>query len=77
MNKLRVVLCVAIWLGAVCGPSAMAETQPPAEGAILPEIRLPAPKDADGTYLGVSTNQEFSVADIAAEVVLIEIFNMY
>jgi len=56
----------------------MAESQAPAEGASLPAIRLPAPKDADHeTYLGVSGKKEFSVADISAEVVIIEIFNMY
>jgi hypothetical protein len=69
---------LVIWLGAVCGPSAASENQAPAEGASLPEIRLPVPKDADhGTYLGVSGRKEFSVADISAEVVVIEIFNMY
>jgi len=56
----------------------MAESQAPAEGAFLPAIRLPAPKDAGHeTYLGVSGKKEFSVADIPAEVVIIEIFNMY
>jgi hypothetical protein len=34
--------------------------------------------DADhGTYLGVTGNKDFTVADITAEVVIIEIFNMY
>jgi len=56
----------------------MAESQAPAEGASLPAIRLPAPKDAGHeTYLGVSGNKEFTVADIPAEVVIIEVFNMY
>jgi hypothetical protein len=56
----------------------MAESQAPAEGASLPAIRLPASKDAGhATYLGVSGKKEFSVADIPAEVVIIEIFNMY
>jgi hypothetical protein len=78
MISLRVVLCLAIWLGGGFDPWAVAENQAPAEGASLPEIRLPAPKDADhGIYLGVSGRKEFSVGDIPAEVVVIEIFNMY
>ncbi len=56
----------------------MAENQAPVEGAPLPAITLPVPKDADhGMYLGVSGKKDFTVADIAAEVVIIEIFNMY
>ena len=78
MKKLRVALWLVIWIGAVFVSSATAESQAPAEGASLPAIRLPAPKDADHeTYLGVSGKKEFSVADISAEVVIIEIFNMY
>jgi len=78
MKTLRVTLWLAIWMGALFVSSAMAESQTPAEGASLPAIRLPAPKDAGHeTYLGVSGKKEFSVADIPAEVVIIEIFNMY
>ncbi|MBN1932280.1 MAG: redoxin domain-containing protein [Desulfobacterales bacterium] len=51
---------------------------PPKEGELLPEIVLPAPQDADGQrYLGVSGSQTFSVFDIQAEVVIIQIFSMY
>jgi hypothetical protein len=78
MKTLRVVFYLITWLGVVFGSAAVAETQAPAEGALLPTITLPAPKDADhGAYLGVSGKKEFSVADIPAEVVIIEIFNMY
>jgi len=56
----------------------MAETKPPAEGTALPAFSLPAPKDAEyATYLGVTGKEMFGIADIKAEVVLIEIFNMY
>jgi hypothetical protein len=78
MKTIRVALYFIIWLGAFFGSAAVAETQAPAEGAPLPTITLPAPKDADHVaYLGVSGKKEFSVADIPAEVVIIEIFNMY
>ena len=78
MKALRVALCLAIWMGAASVSYAAAENQPPAEGGPLPAFSLPAPRDADhGTYLGVSGKKDFSVADIPAEVVIIEIFNMY
>ena len=78
MKTLRVALCLSLWMGAVSVSTALAESQGPAEGASLPAITLPAPKDAGhGAYLGVSGKREFAVADIAAEVVIIEIFNMY
>ena len=78
MKTLRVLFCFAICLGATFGLAAAAESQAPAEGAPLPAFTLPAPKDAaHGAYLGVSGKKEFTVADIKAEVVIIEIFNMY
>jgi hypothetical protein len=65
-------------MGALIGASALADTKPPAEGAALPAFSLPSPKDADHrTYLGVTGKETFGIADIKAEVVLIEIFNMY
>ena len=65
-------------LWAASFPSAAAENQPPAEGAALPAITMPAPRDADyQAYLGLASQKDFTVADIAAEVVIIQIFNMY
>jgi hypothetical protein len=58
--------------------SAIAETQPPVEGKTLPEFSLPAPKDAEHkAYLGITGRETFGIADIQAEVVIIEIFSMY
>jgi hypothetical protein len=60
------------------GGAGAAETQPPVEGAGLPAFSLPAPKEAEhAAYLGVGGRQTFGIGDIASEVVLIEIFNMY
>jgi hypothetical protein len=69
---------MVLWIGGAFIFTAAAQSQTPAEGGSLPAITLPAPKDADhGTYLGVAGKKDFTVADIAAEVVIIEIFNMY
>jgi hypothetical protein len=65
-------------VGAALAPGAWAEGQPPAEGAALPAITLPAPKEAaHQAYLGLAGKKTFTIADIAAEVVIIEIMNMY
>lgn len=78
MKTILVALCYVISLWATSFPSAAAENQPPAEGGALPAITMPVPKDADHqAYLGLTDKKDFTVADIAAEVVIIEIFNMY
>jgi hypothetical protein len=69
------VLMGGLW--AACAPWAAAG-EPPAEGAAPPAITLPAPKDAaHQAYLGIADKKQFTVADIPAEVVIIQIFNMY
>ena len=55
-----------------------ADTQPPAEGGVLPPIELGVPQSAEyKQYLGISGEKTFSIPQIKAEVVLIEIFSMY
>jgi hypothetical protein len=58
--------------------SGSAGTQPPAEGDRLPSIDLAVPQSAEyRQYLGISGKNAFTVPEIKAEVVLIEIFSMY
>ena len=55
-----------------------AESQPPAEGGVLPSIDLAVPPSADyQQYLGITGKTSFTIPEIKAEVVLIEIFSMY
>ncbi len=57
---------------------AGAAIKPPAEGGILPEIVLSAPENSElQQYLGVTGKKTFTIPEIKAEVVLIEIFSMY
>jgi hypothetical protein len=57
---------------------AVAEIKPPAEGGILPEIILSAPENLElQQYLGLTGKKTFTIPEIEAEVVLIEIFSMY
>ena len=57
---------------------AAAEIQPPAEGGNLPEIILRVPENSElKQYLGVGGKETFTIPEIKAEVVIIEIFSMY
>jgi hypothetical protein len=72
----------AVWflIGCLswCPPAWAAEGQAPAEGGPLPRLVLAAPKDAgQAAYLGLESKTEFTIGDIPAEVVIIQIFNMY
>lgn len=77
MRKTLVAMGLVMWLGCWLAAWA-AEGQAPAEGGPLPKIVLSAPKDAaQVAYLGLGSKKEFTVADIPAEVVIVQIFNMY
>jgi hypothetical protein len=76
MTRTRVLALVLMALAA-CTGTALAQ-QAPAEGGPLPKIVLSAPKDAaQVAYLGLGSKKDFTVADIPAEVVIVQIFNMY
>ena len=71
---------LAIFLGMllVSAGFAWATSQPPAVGGQLPEFTLPVPKsDEHQEYLGLAGKDAFKIAEISAEVVIIEIFSMY
>ena len=48
------------------------------KGNAFPEIALKAPSQAkDRTYLGISGGDRFTIKDLKAEVILVEIFDVY
>lgn len=58
--------------------SVAAAASPPAVGGFLPDIRLPVPKDtAQKSYLQLAGSGFFTIPQIGAKVVIIEIFSMY
>lgn len=70
----------AIFLGVllVSAGFARASSQAPAVGGQLPEFTLPVPKsDEHQEYLGLAGKDVFKIAEINAEIVIIEIFSMY
>ena len=74
---LKFILALILWPLAVVG-FAVAEIKPPAEGGILPQIVLSVPENLElQQYLGVAGKKTFTIPEIKAEVVIIEIFSMY
>ena len=78
MRKTLVAMGLVMWGLGRCLAAWAAEGQALAEGGPLPKIVLAAPKDAaQVAYLGLGSKKEFTVVDIPAEVVIVQIFNMY
>ena len=74
---LKFILALILCFLAVVG-FAVAKIKPPAEGGALPEIVLSAPENSElQQYLGVAGKKTFTIPEIKAEVVIIEIFSMY
>lgn len=80
MSVKLIALLVTAALAVLCIPAGFTEvaTSPPAEGGVLPPIELGIPKNQQyRQYLGISGDKTFTIPEIKAEVVLIEIFSMY
>ena len=78
MRKVSIANWVFIFLLLSIGV-LFAETTPPKEGEVLPEITLSTPEmSTQQDYLGIAQNKRtFRIPEIKAEVVLVEIFSMY
>jgi hypothetical protein len=77
MGKIFKYLIVFLGIFLLTAGFSKAESQPPAVGGVLPEFDLSVPSsDEHQKYLGV-TGKTFTIPQIKAEVVIIEIFSMY
>jgi hypothetical protein len=77
-EKLTYVLSVFVIYWFLLHSPALAAEQPPAVGGTLPPIKLIVPDDPQArSYLGLSGEKHFTIPEIGAQVVVIEIFNMY
>ncbi len=76
MKKITILLVVTIFLFS--GLVVFAANEPPKESGMLPDIKLSVPKSPEEkTYLGLKGNGSFTIPQIKANVVIIEIFSMY
>ena len=78
MGTIYKYLAIFLVILLVSAGFAWSASQPPAVGGQLPEFTLPVPKsDEHQEYLGLAGKDAFKIAEISAEVVIIEIFSMY
>jgi peroxiredoxin len=77
MKRLWNLLPILVYL-FISPAYLFAEAAPPVEGGKLPDIRLLIPTNADHqSYLGVKGEGTFSLSQIKASVIVLEIFSMY
>ena len=77
MNKINRIFSVLLFL-LVFASMAYAGMQQPPEGGLLPDIVLQVPDNSEyKKYLGLSGEGTFSIPQIKAGVVIVEIFSMY
>ena len=78
MGKIFKTIAISIGVLLIHTGFSGASSQPPAVGGVLPEFSLAVPKSDDHrTYLGVASKEIFSIPEIKADVVIIQIFSMY
>ncbi len=77
LNTVKFVATISVWFIMVTGAFG-AESMPPPEGGVLPEIILNVPENPEHReYLGLTDKNTFKIPEIKSEVVIIEIFSMY
>jgi thiol-disulfide isomerase/thioredoxin len=77
LSSLLVFIVILAFFSAFDLPLSAAK-EPPAEGGPLPVIKLPIPKSPEAKdYLGLKGEGSFTIPQIKAKVVIIEIFSMY
>ena len=78
MFKKPLIYMAILVMMSVCEGVGIAEIQPPQAGGVLPEILLPVPAVAlHREYLGLNAGGTFTIPEIKADIVIIEIFSMY
>jgi len=79
MMKKTIIFIAVLAIGlCVLYSAPLAAPKELAKGDALPAIKLPVPQTAAAkSYLGLTRGETFAVSQIKAEVLIIEIFNMY
>jgi peroxiredoxin len=78
LSLLLTILFISFAFFSVLNLPVSAAKEPPAEGGQLPAIQLPIPKSPEQkNYLGLKGEGSFTISQIKAKAVIIEIFSMY
>lgn len=74
----RILFLLILVLFALVHYPVVAASKPPAKGTVLPQFQLVVPDDSEAKgYLGLSGSSKFTVSEINAPVVVIQIFSRY
>ena len=79
-KQVKVIVFLLIFLAclALVKYEALAATNPVAKGSVLPSIHLVAPENAAAReYLGLSDSGKFTIPQIKAQVVILQVFSRY
>ena len=78
VKELLILLLFVLVLFALVHYPVVAASKPPAQGTVLPQFQLEVPQDAEAkSYLGLSGSGVFTVSEINAPVIVIQIFSRY
>ena len=78
MRKPNLLSVTTILVLVLAATITRADNTPPAVGALMPDITLTAPASPDQrAYLGLSKEGPFTLKEITAPVIIVEIFSMY
>ena len=78
VKELLIRFLLILVLFALVHYPVVAASEPPAQGTVLPQFQLAVPEDSEAKgYLGLSGSGEFTVSEINAPVVVIQILSRY
>jgi hypothetical protein len=80
VNMGKTLKYFTLWIGVLflTAGFSRADSRPPRVGGVLPQFSLSAPASGEHQqYLGITGKESFTIPEIRAEIVIIEIFNMY
>lgn len=78
VKKISVALAALAILFALFQSLAFGSNTPPAKGGVLPNMEITVPQNAiDKKYLGLEGSGIFTIPEIKATIVIVEIFSMY
>ena len=78
VKELRLLWLLILVLFALVHYPIVVASKPPAQGTVLPQFQLAVPEDSEARgYLGLSGRGVFTISDIDAPVVVIQVFSRY
>jgi len=78
MRKIVIISTIVVAVVLAIQGNVLADNPIPKKGGVLPAFSLTVPEsDAHKAYLGLSGSGDFTIPDIHAKVVILEVYSMY